>query len=177
MKFCVLPHDTWYEGNEGHLALKAHLSADENANLTYTHLHIGNSETPIEDMALVNIIASLVKSSNHIANIIGRPFPLELDPWRIFKSNDRSADALKTQLETNALVKVVPFGEVQGALLKIRLFDQPKPWTTTCAVTRRLVNLVEWSATLQKRFTSLTKFKWDTFDMISARRKYVEAPE
>lgn len=174
MKFRLLPNEAWFEGNEGHLAFKEYASHPENENTTFAQLQVGNSETPIADMPLVNIIAALGKSSNHIAHITGRPFEMAIDSWRLFKANDRSAETLKTQLETNALVKLVGVDNVEGNIIQVRMFDQPKPFTTVCAVTRRLANLIEWASKVEKKLVSTTKFKWDTFDMISARQKYVE---
>jgi hypothetical protein len=58
--------------------------------------------------------------------------------------------------------------------LIILAFESPKPYKMVCAATRRLVNLVEWASAMEVKLTSQHKFKWDTFDLISARKKYLQ---
>lgn len=174
MHFRVLPDQLWREGLAGRQALKEAIRLQGDS-VAFSRLEIGNVETPIEDMALVNIVAALTKSAGHLSHMTGTPYPLAINAWHLFKNHDRSAETLKQELRVNQLLKLTHTDGVEDNILSIRLFTAVKPWETVCAVAWRLINLVEWASTLQKKLISSTKFKWDTFDAISARKKYVEA--
>jgi hypothetical protein len=173
------PDLPWLEGHAGHCELKDILMNSPEIEsfrarvLSRILIKVQGNLTPAQ---LVNMAMTLSKASDHVTYICGNPFGFFRDTHGKWKSHSKNFAVIKDDL-AGSQVEVVR-GDVGSVLddspraseMHVSLLVAHRKVETVCAVTRRVVNLLEWGAKMQKKLTSMQKFKWATFDSISSKR-------
>ena len=174
------PDLPWLEGHAGHMELKDILmngpemtSFRNGFTSSGVWVRVQGDLTPSQ---LVNMAMTLAKASDHVTYICGNPFVFFRDIYGKWKSHHKDFAVIKGDLSVSPVVVVR--GDVGSILddspraseMHVQLQITHHKTETVCAVVRRVVNLLEWGAKMQKKLISMQKFKWVTFDSISSKR-------